>query len=161
MKKRYYIAYGSNLSVEQMAQRCPDAKVVGMAAIQDWKLVFRVHATVEPAEGRVVPVLIWEISERDERHLDVYEGYPSYYFKRDLELTMTDLNGRNPRTVTAMVYIMADGHKVRMPMKGYVDVLAEGYERFGFDMNILRRALKETSEAEEAERYDFSRSEDC
>ena len=41
-------------------------------------------------------------------------------------------------------------------MKGYVDVLAEGYERFGFDMNILRRALKETSEAEEAERYDFS-----
>ena len=33
MKKRYYIAYGSNLSVEQMAQRCPDAKVVGLAAL--------------------------------------------------------------------------------------------------------------------------------
>ena len=156
MKKRYYIAYGSNLSVEQMAQRCPDAKVVGMAAIQDWKLVFRVHATIEPAEGRVVPVLIWEISDRDERNLDLYEGYPSYYFKQDLELMMTDLNGRNSRPVTAMVYIMADGHKVRMPMKGYIDVLAEGYERFGFDMNILRRVLKETSEAEEAERYDFS-----
>ena len=153
---KLYVAYGSNLSVRQMDRRCTEAKVVGKAILHDWKLVFKLHATIEPSKDESVPVLIWEISERDERHLDVYEGYPSYYFKRDLELTMTDLNGRNPRTVTAMVYIMADGHKVRMPMKGYVDVLAEGYERFGFDMNILRRALKETSEAEEAERYDFS-----
>ena len=30
-KKKYYIAYGSNLSVEQMAVRCPDARVVGNA----------------------------------------------------------------------------------------------------------------------------------
>ena len=44
MKKKFYIAYGSNLSVEQMAHKCPDAKVVGMAAITGWKLVFRVHA---------------------------------------------------------------------------------------------------------------------
>lgn len=27
--KKYYIAYGSNLSVEQMAYRCPDAKIAG------------------------------------------------------------------------------------------------------------------------------------
>ena len=65
MNKRYYISYGSNLSVEQMAHRCPDAKVVGMAAIRDWKLVFRVHANIEPCAGRVVPVLIWEISGKD------------------------------------------------------------------------------------------------
>ena len=47
---KMYIAYGSNLSVEQMAHRCPDAKVAGMAAIRDWKLVFRVHANIEPCE---------------------------------------------------------------------------------------------------------------
>ena len=75
MSKKY-IAYGSNLSVRQMAHRCPDARIIGMAAIQDWKLVFRTHATIEPAAGRVVPVLIWEISDRDEKNLDLYEGYP-------------------------------------------------------------------------------------
>ena len=48
MSKKY-IAYGSNLSVRQMAHRCPDARIIGMAAIQDWKLVFRTHATIEPA----------------------------------------------------------------------------------------------------------------
>ena len=30
MSKKY-IAYGSNLSVEQMAFRCPEAKIIGMA----------------------------------------------------------------------------------------------------------------------------------
>lgn len=31
--KKYYIAYGSNLSVEQMAYRCPDAKIAGQAVL--------------------------------------------------------------------------------------------------------------------------------
>ena len=82
MSKKY-IAYGSNLSVRQMAHRCPDARIIGMAAIQDWKLVFRTHATIEPAAGRVVPVLIWEISDRDEKNLDLYEGCPTYYYKEE------------------------------------------------------------------------------
>ena len=29
-KRSYYIAYGSNLSEEQMAYRCPDARITGM-----------------------------------------------------------------------------------------------------------------------------------
>jgi len=108
MSKKYYIAYGSNLSVEQMAHRCPDAKVAGMAALKDWTLVFRTHATIEPCDGRVVPVLIWEISQRDERNLDRYEGYPSYYYKQDMTVTMTDLDGKNPQEITAMVYLMTE-----------------------------------------------------
>ena len=148
MKKKYYIAYGSNLSVEQMAHRCPDAKVVGMAAIQDWKLVFRVHANIEPCEGRVVPVLIWEISGRDERNLDIYEGYPSYYYKQDMAVTMTDLDGKNPQEITAMVYLMNDGHPIRTPMKGYYYTLEEGYTRFGFNTHLLELAFEEAMEVE-------------
>ncbi len=145
MSKRYYIAYGSNLSVEQMAHRCPDAIVAGMAALEGWKLVFRMHATIEPAEGRVVPVLIWEISERDERNLDRYEGYPSYYYKQDMDITMTDFDGKNPQEITAMVYLMAEGHEIRMPYRGYLDTLAEGYQRFGFNPYQLELAAKEAT----------------
>ncbi len=143
MKMKYYIAYGSNLSVEQMAHRCPDAKVAGMAAIKDWKLVYRTHATIEPAEGRVVPVLIWEISEEDEKHLDRYEGYPLYYFKQDMQVTMTDFDGKNPQDVTAMVYLMAEGHPLQRPWDFYLDTLAEGYQRFGFNPYLLELALQE------------------
>ena len=53
-----YIAYGSNLSIQQMAHRCPDARVAGKAILPDWKLVFKLHATIEPGRGYTVPVLI-------------------------------------------------------------------------------------------------------
>ena len=46
--KKYYIAYGSNLSVEQMAYRCPDAKIAGQAVLAGWELLLR-HRT-EPEE---------------------------------------------------------------------------------------------------------------
>ena len=146
MSKKYYIAYGSNLSVEQMAHRCPDAKIAGMAALKDWKLVFRTHATIEPCEGRVVPVLIWEISQRDERNLDRYEGFPVYYRREELAVTMTDLEGKNPQEITAMVYLMNGGHPIRVPWQDYYDVLAEGYSRFGFNPYLLELALQEAKE---------------
>ena len=144
---RLYIAYGSNLSVEQMAARCPEARIVGKAVLKDWRLCFKVHADIEPCEGREVPVLIWEISERDERNLDHYEGYPTYYIKKDIDVTMTDLEGNDPQEVTAMVYVMSEGHGLRLPWGGYYEVLEEGYERFGFDKRILEEALKEAKEA--------------
>ena len=140
---RKYIAYGSNLSVQQMAYRCPDARIIGKSVVQDWKLVFRIHATIEPAVGREVPVLIWEISEEDEKALDLYEGYPSYYYKQDMTLTMTDLDGRNPQEITAMVYLMEEGHDIRVPHKDYLDTLSEGYQRFGFDLEQLELATRE------------------
>ena len=40
MKRKLYIAYGSNLSVEQMAVRCPDAEIMGKAVLKDWTLRF-------------------------------------------------------------------------------------------------------------------------
>ena len=119
-----------------------------MAALRDWKLVFRTHATIEPCKGRVVPVLIWEISERDEQNLDLYEGFPSYYRKEDLTITMTDFDGKNPQEVTAMVYLMNDGRPIRIPSKGYYDVLEEGYHRFGFNTYQLELALSEAKEAD-------------
>ena len=46
--KKYYIAYGSNLNVEQMRYRCPDAKVVGTAEING-------RATRPPLGSRLSP----------------------------------------------------------------------------------------------------------
>ena len=86
MKKRYYIAYGSNLSREQMAFRTPDAKIAGTAILIGWQLLFKVHATIEENPKKNTPVLVWEISGEDEKRLDRYEGCPSYYYKRELSV---------------------------------------------------------------------------
>ena len=39
--KQLYIAYGSNINLEQMAYRCPHSKVVGTSEIKDYELEFR------------------------------------------------------------------------------------------------------------------------
>ena len=143
MSKRYYIAYGSNLSLDQMAHRCPDARVEGKSLLPDWKLVYRTYATIEPAKGRSVPVLVWSISEEDEKSLDRYEDFPDYYFKQDMRITMTDLDGKNPAEVSAMVYIMTEGHSLKKPSQSYLELLDEGYRRFGFNPRELSLALQE------------------
>lgn len=78
---KYYIAYGSNLSVEQMKHRTPEAKIIGVGILEGWQLLFRYHATVERNPKKNTPVLVWEISEQDEKNLDRYEGFPQYYIK--------------------------------------------------------------------------------
>ena len=149
--KRYYIAYGSNLSVEQMKVRCPDARIAGKSILKDWKLEFRVHATIERCVGSSVPVLVWEISDQDEQSLDRYEGWPVYYRKEEIHVNMTDLLDGSQKEITAMLYLMNDGHSITPPMQGYYDVLDRGYERFGFDRALLKNALTEAKEAAEHE----------
>ena len=51
MASKLYVAYGSNLNLEQMARRCPKAKVVGIGNLKDYQLTFRRVATIEPEKG--------------------------------------------------------------------------------------------------------------
>jgi len=146
MNRKLYIAYGSNLDEEQMALRCPDAKIVGWAVLKDWKLVFRNHASIEPCEGSEVPVLVWDISENDEYNLDMYESYPDYYDKKNLDIIVNDSNG-GQTNATAMVYVMNDGRKPAVPSQYYYNILMMGYKRFGFDTVILKKALLDSAVA--------------
>ncbi len=132
MKRRYYIAYGSNLNVNQMLQRCPDAVVAGASIIQNYKLTFRGNsragvANIEPCAGESVPVGIWAISQRDEAALDWYEGYPRLYTKHFFNVKVRGW------VVEAMAYIMTPGHRIDAPTRYYLDTIKEGYADFGFD----------------------------
>lgn len=44
--KRLYIAYGSNINLEQMAHRCPNSKVVSTEMMKGYELEFRGVATI-------------------------------------------------------------------------------------------------------------------
>lgn len=143
MNGRKYIAYGSNLNREQMAQRCPDAKVIGSGVIRDYELLFRGHrdaafATVEPKEGENVPVLIWEISPRDEVNLDRYEGYPRLYGKQMLEV---EVEGGCEKM---MAYIMKDGPAMEIPSGRYLKTIQTGYKEAGFDESVLANSVRKS-----------------
>lgn len=87
-----YIAYGSNMSLEQMKYRCPNARLIGTGYLPKYRLEFYLHATVEPDPRmrKGVPVAVFEIDSTDEESLDRYEGFPRYYRKENCTVNMRD-----------------------------------------------------------------------
>ncbi|MBD5453567.1 MAG: helix-turn-helix domain-containing protein [Lachnospiraceae bacterium] len=137
-KRTLYVAYGSNLNIEQMSFRCPDAEAVGTGVIQDYRLTFKAlgtcaFATIEPCEGESVPVAVWSVSRRDETALDRYEGYPSHYGREHVDVLM-DGDGE---IVNGLVYIMNPRAVPLLPSQGYFEAVLSGYRSFGLDKKKL------------------------
>jgi phage replication-related protein YjqB (UPF0714/DUF867 family) len=91
LRTHTYFAYGSNLSVAQMALRCPGATDPRPATLadHDWLINERGVATVEPFDGSQVHGVVWQISDEDLATLDRAEGVPVRY-RRDLAVVNTD-----------------------------------------------------------------------
>ncbi len=141
---KLYVAYGSNLNMQQMAHRCPTAVYVGSGVIQDYELQFKgsargAHATIAPKAGSSVPVGVWMIQKGDERRLDLYEGYPNYYFKKNIHVQM------DGEAVRGMVYIMDQRHDFGLPSRNYYETVKEGYQNCGLDTAVLEKAVEESA----------------
>ena len=138
---KYYVAYGSNLNMEQMAVRCPDAKPYRAGYLKDYSLIYRgsktgSYASIRKQKGMIVPVGVWTISSRDELNLDRYEGYPIFYQKQTLPVTFED-----GRTVEGMVYIMHRGARAGRPSKRYISTLIQGYTDFDLNPDYLLESI--------------------
>lgn len=105
MEETLYFAYGSNINLEQMEHRCPDAQLVGPVTLQNYELQFRGSgfATVAPRESSVVHGLMWKLPPTSEQTLDRYEGYPRHYIKETV--TVQTVDGSK---IPVMAYIMAE-----------------------------------------------------
>ena len=139
--EKLYIAYGSNLNLAQMAARCPSARVFAKGVLT---LVYggrkaNSHATIIKKQGSTVPVLVWEIQPIDEYRLDIYEGYPRYYFKKDIMVTIA---GRKKK---AMVYIMDEEQLPGRPSSQYVKTILQGYVDNDMDISVLKKSLEVNS----------------
>ena len=144
---RYYLAYGSNLNRGQMRRRCPDAKAVGTAWIENYELLFKgsgsgAYLTIEKKKGARVPVAVWQVSERDEENLDVYEGCPRFYYKKPMKIR---LNG-TIKDLNAFVYIMHEDRELGIPSRYYMETCEQGYRNFLFDVSYLWGAFFKTRE---------------
>ena len=154
--KRYYLAYGSNLNVRQMKWRCPTAKAIGTAVIKDYELLFKgsktgSYLTIEEREGGRVPIVVWAVTEMDEAALDRYEGFPSFYYKREMRIRYKGLRTGKYRTVNAFVYIMHEERPLGTPTAHYLQVCYEGYDHFGFDPKYLVDAYIASSKEDKNE----------
>ena len=127
-----YIAYGSNMEQDQMALRCPGAKLIGTGYITGARLEFYLHATVEKTGNGQdrVPVAVWEICDADEQSLDRYEGFPVYYTKETWPVHLDDGSETD-----GMIYLMKLLRK-QPPAGYYYEGIADAYRRLGLEEQI-------------------------
>ena len=144
--KKIYLAYGSNLNLEQMGVRCPEALVIGTTRLPDYHLIFKGShssgvATIEKKRGSSVPVLLWEITKKCEKALDRYEGFPHLYRKKHVRVQFEN------NELVVMAYIMNEGPPIAVPNAYYYKTILEGYRDCGFNEEILNEAIDEMIEA--------------
>lgn len=140
-----------------MEERCSGAKVVGTSVLKNYRLMFKgsltgAYLTVEPEMGCSVPVGVWEVTAAHERSLDVYEGFPKFYYKKDVRLPVRDVRTGEVRELDAFVYIMHEERRIGIPSRYYVDICLEGYRDFGFDLDALQEAITYSEQLSEKER---------
>lgn len=145
MEKKYYIAYGSNLNIRQMKYRCPTAKIVGTAEIKDYELLYKgsktgAYLTIEPKKGGRVPVAVWLVTPADEERLDIYEGFPTFYYKKAFKLKVETADGK--KKLETFAYIMHEERELGVPIWQYIETCETGYKDFKFDIKYLDAALK-------------------
>ena len=151
MKKRYYIAYGSNLNIRQMRMRCPSARIIGTSEIPGYELLFKgsktgSYLTIEPKKSSRVPVAAWEVSAEDEQALDRYEGFPTFYYKKEMLLPIKGIRSGKTRQRNTFVYIMHEDRVLGVPSNFYMQTCLSGYKSFGFDPKFLYEAYDRSRE---------------
>lgn len=102
---------------------------------------FRGVATIVPNKGARVPVLIWELDERDLPTLNKYEGYPSFYRQEKMTFEM------DGKTYEGMAYLMNRG-TIFPPSQQYYNTILQGYRENGLDEKYLQTALENSQQLE-------------
>lgn len=129
-----YFAYGSNLNIEQMKRRCPAATPLGAIVIDNFALVFRGVADIEPRDGSLLHGGLWEITDECVKALDRYEGVSSgLYLKRYFPYQGQDV----------LFYTMSSLHN-EPPYPHYAETIRAGFGDFGLPVKALDEAIKES-----------------
>ncbi|KAF3128894.1 hypothetical protein TWF594_011223 [Orbilia oligospora] len=157
MGETLYFAYGSNLSFEQMARRCPQSRYVGRARLHGYQFQIneRGFANVVEGPGLFVEGLCYRLHPEDEARLDRAEGVPTAYVKEEkiveffpaqaalLGRTVTDLiqdstlinqnrqrdQSREGEEVLAMVYLSTRHVTPGLPWDEYILRMEQGLQQ--------------------------------
>ena len=83
-----YFAYGEHMNEEEMKKLCPQARKVGMSALEGYTLCFfgrdgMGRAGLEAAPGRHVPGCVWVLPEAQAEQLDQEADCP-YFARREI-----------------------------------------------------------------------------
>ena len=128
-----YAAYGSNMDPAQMLLRCPHSPQRGAGWLEGWRLTFGGEdigwdgalATVVEAPGARVFVVLYDVSETDEKELDNWDGVSLGYYRK-AKVRAETLDGN----VLAWLYVL-NFYEGGLPSARNVGILGDAAEKGG------------------------------
>jgi len=147
-----YFAYGSNMDWDQMRERCPSAKFVGVAKLPGHRLAFSrrskkrrcaVADAIAEADSDVWGV-VYDIETPDVDRLDKAEGYSpgrsENAYRREEQNVL--LGGEEARPVVAAVYYAVPELKPGLPSKEYMTQILKGARQWKLPSEYIPNVLQ-------------------
>lgn len=133
-----YFAYGSNMSLDAMRQRCPGSKFICVGCLEGYRLDFTRDsagwkggvADIVSKEGSEVWGLVYEITDRDLEALDQYEGYRYAYDRRKIDV-------KTEAGVMRDLWVYSVRHKESFvaPASDYLGLIKKAAAEFDFPLS--------------------------
>lgn len=153
--RELYFAYGSNLNPEQMARRCPGARLIGPARLEGYRLCWPRPwgpedpggvLGIEPAHAAKDAVWggVWVVSEENLKSLDRYEGVAQGEYRRGwVEVKMSERAATDTREplgglAACLTYfaVPSDGAPFP-PARWYLDTVVNGARALGLPRDYV------------------------
>jgi gamma-glutamylcyclotransferase len=135
---QYYFGYGSNLSKEQMAIRCPESKYYASGTLSgySWLINTRGYASIKPSDSDFVLGEIFTLSQQDVDYLDIYESVEEgMYLKFNLSVETSK------GTIDCLVYIASDSTP-GIPQEEYIERINIGIKSANLPDDYVQKAIR-------------------
>jgi gamma-glutamylcyclotransferase (GGCT)/AIG2-like uncharacterized protein YtfP len=134
----YYFGYGSNLSKEQMAIRCPESKYYASVTLSgySWLINARGYASITPSESEFVLGEVFTLSQQDIDYLDIYESVEEgMYLKSNLSIETSK------GTIDCLVYIASDSTP-GIPKEEYIERINLGIKSANLPDDYVQKTIR-------------------
>ena len=134
----YYFGYGSNLSKEQMAIRCPESKYYASGTLSgySWLINARGYASITPSESEFVLGEVFTLRQQDIDYLDIYESVEEgMYLKSNLSIETSK------GTIDCLVYIASDSTP-GIPKEEYIERINLGIKSANLPDDYVQIAIR-------------------
>jgi len=134
----YYFGYGSNLSKEQMAIRCPESKYYASGTLSgySWLINARGYASITPSESEFVLGEVFTLSQQDIDYLDIYESVEEgMYLKSNLSIETSK------GTIDCLVYIASDSTP-GIPKEEYIERINLGIKSANLPDDYVQKTIR-------------------
>ncbi len=137
-----YFAYGSNLSLIQIARRCPGTEIIGRATLASHRLIFPIQsedwlggvASFEPAQGHRVEGMIYRLNDDHIAALDTYEAVEEGLYTKESVTVITP----DQCVVEAMTYVAVPHPEGPFaPSIQYLNTILSGAADHGFPQDYI------------------------